>query len=270
MCGTAQEPRPTIYVQYDGPTNSRAPDRMIDLALILAAGSGSRMQEGNSTQHKALVPLRGVPILVRICQILARAGMREAIVVIGYEGDQIRSTLAGRDDLGIDLSLVENQEWRLANGLSVVAAGDLLTRDYLLMMADHIFDPVIIDDLCGLTLSADEVVLAVDRKVGSIYDLDDATKVLLEGNRIVAIDKQLDDFNAVDTGLFVCSPVLVTTLAELARKGDCSLSDGMRRLAGAGNLRYLDIGESWWQDVDTPGALEQAERLLAAHPPDAT
>ena len=74
----------------------------------------------------------------------------------------------------------------------------------------------------------------------------------------------------IDTGLFICSPTLVTTLAELAEQGDCSLSDGMRRITGAGNLRYLDIGASWWQDVDTPGALEHAERLLADQLPDAT
>jgi 1L-myo-inositol 1-phosphate cytidylyltransferase len=136
------------------------------------------------------------------------------------------------------------------------------------MMADHIFDPAIVDSLCELSLEEGEVVLAVDRKIDSIYDLDDATKVLLQGERIVEIDKQLEHYNAIDTGLFICSPALVVTLTELAEQGDCSLSDGMRRIAAAGNLRYLDIGASWWQDVDTPGALEHAEQLLASHLPD--
>ncbi len=240
---------------------------MIDMALILAAGSGTRMREGDRPLHKALVPIGGVPILVRICQILANAGMVEAVVVTGYEGAQLRSALTARSDLGVDLTLVENHDWQLSNGLSVVAAREQLTRNYLLMMADHIFDPAIVVDLCRLSLKPDEVVLAVDRKIASIYDLDDATKVLLDGNRIVAIDKQLEEYNAIDTGLFICSPALVTTLAELAEQGDCSLSDGMRRIAGAGNLRYFDIGDSWWQDVDTPGALEHAEQLLAAQRP---
>ena len=238
---------------------------MIDLALILAAGSGTRMRVGNFAPHKALAPLGGVPILVRICEVLARVGVAEAIIVIGYEGDEIRSALEGRDDLGIRLSLVENSQWRRSNGLSVVAARELLTRDYLLMMADHIFDPNIVSGLCGLPLNPGEVVLAIDRKIDSIYDLDDATKVRLEADRIVAIDKQLDTYNAIDTGLFICSAALVATLGDLARRGDCSLSDGVRRIAATGNLRYFDIGESWWQDVDTPGALRHAEQLLAAH-----
>jgi CTP:molybdopterin cytidylyltransferase MocA len=87
------------------------------------------MQEGNMARHKALVPLGGVPILVRICQILGRAGVVEAIVVIGYEGNLIRTALAGREDIGVELSLVENQDWRLSNGLSVVAAGAQLPVD---------------------------------------------------------------------------------------------------------------------------------------------
>ena len=137
-------------------------------------------------------------------------------------------------------------------------------------MADHIFDPAIVDGLCRLPLGPREVVLAVDRKIDSIYDLEDATKVRLEDDRIVAIDKQLEAYDAIDTGLFICSPALVTALSDLARSGDCSLSDGMRRIAAAGNLRYYDIGPSWWQDVDTPGALQHAEQLLSAHLPDSS
>ena len=120
--------------------------------------------------------------------------------------------------------------------------------------------------MCGVSLSPGEVVLAVDRKLDAIYDMDDATKVRLAGDRIAAIGKELTDFNAVDTGLFACSNTLVARLSEVeSHRGDCSLTDGMRMLIERGWLRALDIGAAWWQDVDTPGALEHGIRLLREH-----
>jgi len=239
---------------------------LIDLALILAAGNGSRLNGNHAVPHKALIPVAGQPVLVRICRVLEELGVRQMIIVTGYQGDVLRTALEEREDLHLELDFVENAEWTKANGLSVLAAAHLLTRRYLLLMADHLFDPRIAESLCRAELGAEEVVLAIDRKVDEIYDLDDATKVRLSGGKIVAIGKELEQFDAIDTGLFACSEALVPALRQQAAvKGDCSLSDGMQYLADTGNLRYHDIGPSWWQDIDTPGALQHARHLFEEH-----
>ncbi len=141
-----------------------------------------------------------------------------------------------------------------------------LERNYLLMMADHLLDPDMNASMCRVELAAGEVVLAVDRKLDLIYDMDDATKVRLEGERIVEIGKEITDYNAIDTGLFACGAALVACLAEVrAQQGDASLTDGMRVLIERKKFRALDIGPSWWQDVDTPGALAHGAKLLQAN-----
>jgi len=67
--------------------------------------------------------------------------------------------------------------------------------------------------------------------------------------------------------LFVC-PLEIFDYLERAksvgRRGDCSLADGIRLMAGDKKVRAIDIGESWWQDVDTPQMLQHAEKRLAA------
>jgi choline kinase len=102
--------------------------------------------------------------------------------------------------------------------------------------------------------------LAADRKIDSIFDLDDATKVKIEGDQLIAIGKQLDDYNAIDTGMFLCSDEIFTYLEAAQRDGDCSLSDGVRLMAADGKVRAVDIGDAWWQDVDTPEMLARAEQ----------
>jgi len=239
---------------------------VIDHALVLAAGHGSRLRDHVAVPHKALVQLEGEPLLLRTCRMLDRLGLREITIVTGHEGAALRSAIEGASGLEAKLGFVENSDWRLANGLSVLAAAGVLERDYLLMMADHLLDPEMIADMCRVELVAGEVVLAVDRKLDTIYDMDDATKVRLEGERIVEIGKEITDYNAIDTGLFACGATLVACLAEVrAQQGDASLTDGMRVLIERGKFRAMDIGPAWWQDVDTPGALAHGAELLQAH-----
>ena len=98
-----------------------------------------------------------------------------------------------------------------------------------------------------------------------VFDLDDATKVRRDGNHIVDIGKEIDKYDALDTGMFLCSPALFDRLQSAVKDGNCSLSDGMRQLAQDRCLRALDIGEAGWQDLDTPEALAHAESNFAAH-----
>ena len=82
---------------------------------------------------------------------------------------------------------------------------------------------------------------------------------------MVAIGKQLQTYNAIDTGLFVCPPQFfdyLETAKYASERNDCSLADGVRLMAKAGAVRGIDIGERWWQDVDTPEMLAHAEEQL--------
>lgn len=236
---------------------------MIEQALLLAAGHGSRLRDHVSVPHKALVDIEGEPLLIRTCRNLGWVGLREVVIVTGHRGGELRTAMEEAGNFGVELRFVENADWQCSNGLSVLAAAGELERNYLLMMADHLFDPAMIEQVCNVALAADEVGLAVDYKLDSIFDMDDATKVKTEGGQIVDIGKDIAEFNAVDTGLFACSEALIAGLGEVRiSKGDCSVTDGMRVLLERGCFRALDIGAAWWQDIDTPGALAHGAELL--------
>ena len=76
---------------------------------------------------------------------------------------------------------------------------------------------------------------------------------------MIGIGKNLATYDAIDTGLFICPEPLFDALRRAQRKGDCSLADGVRLMAAEGNVIAVDIGEAWWQDVDTPEMRAHAE-----------
>jgi len=78
----------------------------------------------------------------------------------------------------------------------------------------------------------------------------------------VDIGKEIPTYDALDTGMFLCSRGLFGKLESSMTNGNCSLSDGMRQLARERSLRALEIGEAPWHDVDTPEALAHAESVF--------
>ncbi len=240
--------------------------------VVLAAGFGSRLAGVvDETDLKPLTPVAGRPLIVRTLEGLERAGCDRVVVVLGYQPDAMRDGIEAAYDGPLDLVFVVNERYELSNGVSVLAAREHLAPDggaagpFVLTMADHVIGDEVMDLARVHTPDPDGATLLVDAKLATIFDMDDATKARVESGRIVAIGKELDAFDAVDTGVFVCTDALLDALAAVeAETGDASLSDGVRQLAQAGRMRALDIGDGWWQDVDTPEMLAQAEAVLTA------
>jgi histidinol-phosphate aminotransferase len=238
-------------------------DRRLKRAVVLAAGLGSRLAGQTGLTPKPLRKVAGVPLLVRILRNLQEVGIREAVVVLGHEGQQIRERLVAEPSLALELSFVDNARYRAKNGVSLIAAGAFIDRECLLVMADHLYSPELPRRLMSVELPEGACALGVDRDIERCFDLDDATKVATVDGRIARIGKELPDYDSLDTGVFRIGPALIDALRVVdARQGDCSLSDGVAALAARGAFFAVDVGDARWIDVDTPEALERAEAML--------
>ena len=144
-------------------------------------------------------------------------------------------------------------------------AREMAGKKFVLLMSDHIFDPEILFRLFANPLGDDETLLAVDFKIedNPVVDLDDVTKVLVENGKIAGIGKMIETYNAFDTGIFLCTSALFRALEVSQKRGDFSLSGGLKVLAERGKAKVMDIVGGFWIDIDDEKALEKAERLLA-------
>lgn len=233
------------------------------LAVILAAGLGSRLSRG--TRPKPLVKLLGLSLVERIiCTFALDLGVSKILAVVGHEAAEVEAHLGDiAQRRGLEIVCVPAKDWRLGNGASALAVqGWTGDRPFYLAMADHLFEPQLGRRLGSHPISDGQILLAVDRNKGAVFDLEDVTRVKLEGGRIVAIGKDLGDWDAADTGLFLCTSGLFDGLAAAVTSQHYGLSDGVRELAADNRALAADVSGHRWLDIDTQAALQEAERRL--------
>lgn len=231
--------------------------------VIIAAGQGTRLR--SKGESKPLTPILGVPLIERVIHSTLEAGVGDFFIVTGYRSERISYFFHDlADRLGVIIETIVNQEWQKENGISVLKAREHLQEPFLLLMADHIFDPNIVRNLLEYPLAENDIALAVDKNLQNPYiDLEDVTRVKAKDEKIEKIGKGLKDFNACDTGIFFCTPAIFKTLALCREKyGNTSLSAGVQALADEGRAKAIDVSDRFWIDVDTPADYQLAEDAL--------
>ena len=228
--------------------------------VVLAAGNGSRLVGGHGVP-KPLMTVGGIPLVAHALRHARASGCSEAVVVIGHEGDRVKTAVESLDT-GLRVRFVESPDPTAPNGLSLLAAESLAAPRFFLQMVDHLFDDVALPRLVESPLAPDEAGrVLIDRSPGEI-DLQDATKVRLEGDRVRAIGKGLDPWDAVDAGCFVLTHGVFVALRQVPATEPRTVSSGMRQLASNGTLGAVSVNGTAWIDIDTPADRVFAETLL--------
>ena len=232
-------------------------------ALIIAAGRGARFGVVTDSHPKPLIEVAGAPLLCRTLLTAHRAGIDDFVVVTGYLGEVVENFLRRETPPGIRVQCLRNEKWERPNGLSVLRGKGYLRGPFVLLMVDHLFEAQILKNLLSTPLPSGHCRLAVDFHPEKIFDLADATKVTVQDRRVMDIGKGIKNYNAIDTGIFLCSPGIFEALETALSRGQESLSDGIRELARQERMEAMDVGDLFWQDVDDETSrLEVEKRLL--------
>jgi choline kinase len=238
-------------------------DGHVTQTVILAAGTGSRLASTENGVPKPLIHVAGRPLIAHALAHARASGCVEAVVVLGHEGGCVRQAVE-RMSAGLRIRFAENPDPAAPNGVSLLAAERDARDEFFLQMVDHVFaGPALPRLVASPRRPGDGGRVLVDRAPEGL-DLDDATKVTLDADRVVAIGKGLPSWDAVDAGCFVLTHHVFDALRRVPLTEPRTVSSGMRQLASRGMLGAVDLGGIEWVDVDTPADRVFAERLLLA------
>lgn len=119
----------------------------VTTALLLAAGTGTRLQPLTLDAPKCLTEVGGIPILERLVNNLRAQGFKRLIVVIGHLGDCIQDFLQQHaGDMQVDYVL--NPDYRTTNNIySLWLARQQIREPFLLVESDLVFETWMLDDM---------------------------------------------------------------------------------------------------------------------------
>ncbi|HHT63171.1 MAG: sugar phosphate nucleotidyltransferase [Bacillota bacterium] len=233
-------------------------------AVILAAGEGQRLRK-DIKREKPLINLLGLSLIERNILSLRECGIEDFVIITGCYKKEIEDYLGDGSKYKVHITYLHNPDWKLGNGVSAAAFRKEYRKNekFILTMADHIFNVEALKSFvhAAASISHDNVLLAADKRLTKVWDVEESTKIESEGNTALKLGKTLKDYDAVDCGVFLGTEVLLNALEEAISKENYNLTDGVNILASQGRVKLHFIKEDWI-DVDDLAGYHQAEKIL--------
>lgn len=231
-------------------------------AIILAAGVGKRLWPLTQHRPKCLIELGGRSLLVRYLDALAGVGIKQAVIVVGYKQEMIRSVVAA-DSRGVDVRYLVNEHYQRGSISSLWQARTELDDDVLIMDADVLFHREIlrrlIESIWPTALLMDETVKQATEEC----------MVVVRGGRVVALTKRMPDqydFAGEGVGFLKVkradTDALINSLKAHADRDewDMEYEDTLLEFFGAVRVGHEKIGGLPWIEIDFPEDVARAER----------
>lgn len=241
---------------------------MIEDAIVLSAGQGSRLLPVTATKPKCLIEVGGQTLLARQLAAMAAAGLKRALVVTGYRHEQIDDALRAPQPLAVETRF--NPFWAVASSIgSVWIARDRLRAPFCLINGDTLFDPQIL--AAALASPGAGLGLVVEPIDGATYD---DMLVRVENGAVRAVTKDLPEADATHRSLGLI--LAAEGHAAYARALDALIAERngagayhhevIHRLAQDRSVAAIERAEGFWQEVDRP---EDIVVWQAEHEPNA-
>jgi dTDP-glucose pyrophosphorylase len=231
----------------------------ISKAVLLAAGRGTRMRELTAAIPKPMIRVRGKPILLHIIEGLQGGGIKDFLIIVGYQGEMIREYFGDGACQGLRIQYAI-QTVQDGTGRVVELARDFVSGEpFILHYGDILIEPKNYLHLVSLPEDVEAIVTVKANedcsKGGAVFvnanmEVTDVREKPAPGERTSSW------YNA---GIYAFRPGIFEWTAKLqpSPRGEYELTDAIRSLAqSSAKVKAVQLTGDW-ADVRDPEVLAQ-------------
>lgn len=224
-------------------------------AVILAGGEGTRLRPFTYELPKALLPIKGKPMVQHVLDLLKSHGVTDIYLSVGYKGNQIEEYFGDGERFGLNIKYIREKTPLGTAGPLRVAEKDL-NESFFIIWADCISD-IDLTDFMHFHKENDGLATV------ALTTVDDTSRfgvASLKGSRIVGFvekpPKGEAPSNLINSGIAIMEPEVIDRY--LPKKGKSMVEqDIYPKLAKEGKLFGYPF-EGQWFDTGTHEAYERA------------
>ncbi len=245
--------------------NHRQASDPVRTALLLAAGTGSRLHPLTHDAPKCLTEINGVPILEQQVRCLEQWGFERLVVVLGHLENSVRDFLERRPS-HLRFEYITNPRYRTTNNIySLWIARETIREPFLLLESDLFFDP----PLLGSMLRTDSIAVSTIRQWMTVYtiELDQSGRVesMHVGSGAKRGNSSFKTVNiySLSAGTWLDVTERLDRHIIAGNVGDyyeIVFSEMIDE--GTISLRPVLFDHERWYEIDTLADLEEAERIF--------
>jgi NDP-sugar pyrophosphorylase family protein len=231
--------------------------------VILAGGLATRMRPLTDGIPKAMLPVAGRPFADHQLEYLAKTGVTDVVMSIGYRGDMLRDHVGDGARFGLRVVWVdEGKDLRgTAGALRLALDHGVLDQSFLVLWGDSYLTVDFADVWARFRASGKPALMTIYKNQGRY----DTSNVIVEGDHIL-YDKRhatrpREAFDHIDYGLMALERRLIET--EVPATGKADLADLFHALSLRGELAGYEVPERF-HEIGSLEGLRALEQWLTA------
>ncbi len=214
-------------------------------AVILAAGEGRRCRPLTQTRSKVMLPVGNRPFMEHVIDALAKNGIRDLYIVVGYQKERVMDYFEDGLDFGVDISYLEQNEL-LGTAHALGKAEEYIDEPFLVVNGDNLIDSRAVSEL--IAARGDNVILAALRRHSGDYGV-----LMVEQDRVKGIVEKPGRpcSGILNTGAYKFSPTIFRAIHKtpLSERGSYELTETISQMIAEGEEIVPLIGKGVWADA---------------------
>jgi len=218
-------------------------------AVILAAGEGLRCRPLTLTRSKVMLPVANKPIIEHVIDSLAENGIKDLIIVVGYERERIMDYFEDGIDFGINITYV-HQKAQLGTAHAIKQVAELMEEEdeaFLVLNGDNVIETNTIKDLLE-NHKGNATILTARKEHTRGYGV-----IISDGKKVKKIIEKptFEVSHVVNTGIYMFGQDIFERIEQtpISQMGEYAITDTLQQMIDDGIQVDHVITDSLWRDA---------------------